>query len=227
VTPRAIFISRSVDQIGDQLRQYQARGGALYAQALIAFEGMNNEAAPESDVVFFSSIRAADFFFKYQDKPKALFACAGLETARKLLEHYQIVCDFVSEEAGNPANAALAFKTWLKERTVLFPLSQQSLHTYSSLIPTAQKTELTVYRTLTNPVVIPPCDYYVFSSPSNVHAFLEVNVLSDQARCIAWGQSTETALLAQQIAVEHCLKEGSVQELDAYFQAHVFKNKDQ
>jgi hypothetical protein len=46
------------------LRQYQARGGALYAQALIAFEGMNNEAAPESDVVFFSSIRAADFFFK-------------------------------------------------------------------------------------------------------------------------------------------------------------------
>ncbi|MEI8116198.1 MAG: uroporphyrinogen-III synthase [Flavobacteriia bacterium] len=227
MTPRAIFISRSVDQIGEQLRQFEARGGTLYAQALIDFEGMNNEAAPESDVVFFSSIRAADFFFKYQEKPNALFACAGVETARKLSKQHQIECAFVSEEAGNPANAALAFKTWLKERTVLFPLSEQSLHTYSSLIPKAQKTELTVFRTLTTPVVIPPCDYYVFSSPSNVRAFLEVNVLPDSARCIAWGQSTEAALLTQQIAIEHCLKEGSVQELDAYFLAHVFKNTDQ
>jgi uroporphyrinogen-III synthase len=227
VTPRAIFISRSADQIGEQLRQFEARGGTLYTQSLIAFEGINNETAPISDVVFFSSIRAADYFLKYHEKPNALFACAGVMTARKLMEHYQIACDFVSEEAGNPANAALAFKTWLKERTVLFPLSQQSLHTYASLIPATQKAELYVYRTLINPMLIPPCDYYVFSSPSNVRAFLEVNVLPDSSRCIAWGQSTESALLAQQIAVYHCLKEGSVQELDAFFQSHVFKNKDQ
>jgi uroporphyrinogen-III synthase len=227
VTPRAIFISRSADQIGGQLRQFEARGGALYAQSLIAFEGIKNETTPVCDVVFFSSIRAADFFLTDQEKPNALFACAGLETARKLSENYQIDCAFVSEEAGNPSNAALAFKTWLNERTVLFPLSEQSLHTYASHIPADQKTELYVYRTLTNPIVIPSCDYYVFSSPSNVRAFLEVNVLPDHARCIAWGQSTEAALIARQIAVHHCLNEGTVQELDVYFQAHVFQNLHQ
>jgi uroporphyrinogen-III synthase len=227
VTPRAIFISRSADQIGDQLQQFAASGGALYAQSLIAFEEIKNEAVPDCDVVFFSSIRAADFFLRVHEKPKALFACAGIETARKLSENHQIDCDFVSEEAGNPSNAALAFKSWLKERTVLFPLSEQSLHTYASHIPAAQKTEMYVYRTLTNPKVIPPCDYYVFSSPSNVRAFLEVNVLPDHARCISWGQSTKAALDAQQIAVYHCLIEGSVQELDVYFQAHVFQNLDQ
>ena len=227
MTPRAIFISRSVDQIGNQLRQFEARGGKLYAQSLIAFEGIKNETTPACDVVFFSSIRTADFFLKFHEKPNVLFACAGVETARKLMEHHQIACDFVSEEAGNPANAAFAFKTWLKERTVLFPLSQQSLHTYASLIPATQKAELYVYRTLINPMVIPPCDYYVFSSPSNVRAFLDVNVLPDSARCIAWGHSTESALNAVQIPVHHCLKEGTVQELDAYFLAHVFKNRDQ
>lgn len=227
MTPRAVFISRSVDQIGDQLRQFEARGGKLYAQSLIAFEEIKNETTPTCDVVFFSSIRAADYFLTNHAKPKALFACAGLETARKLSERYQIACDFVSEEAGNPMNAAFAFQSWLKERTVLFPLSEQSLHTYASLIPTPQKELLYVYRTLTNPMVIPACDYYVFSSPSNVRAFLEVNVLPDSARCIAWGHSTESTLIAQHITVHHCLKEGSIQELDAYFQDHVFNSFDE
>lgn len=227
MTPGAIFISRSADQIGDQLRQFEARGGTLYAQSLITFEGIENEASPECDVVFFSSIRAAEFFLQYHEKPNSLFACAGLETARKLSEQYKIDCHFVSEEAGNPSKSANAFKLWLQERTVLFPLSEQSLHSYSSHIPPAQKTELYVYRTLTTPMVIPPCDYYVFSSPSNVRAFLEVNTISDHARCIAWGQSTEAALIAQQIAVQHCLNEGSVQELDAYFNAHIFQELDQ
>ncbi len=227
MTPKTIFISRSRDQIGDQLLQFEASGGALYAHSLITFEGIKNEAVSLCDVVFFSSIRAASFFFQHHQKPKALFACAGGETARKLADQFQIACAFVSEEAGNPSKSAIAFKQWLKDRTVLFPMSEQSLHTYSSLIPSPQKTELYVYRTLTNPMVISPCDYYVFSSPSNVRAFLEVNVLPIHARCIAWGQSTEAALIALQIPVHYCLKEGSVIELDAYLKAYVFQTIDE
>lgn len=226
MTPRAIFISRSTDQIGGQLRQFGARGGALYAQSLITFEGIENEADRLCDVVFFSSIRAASFFFQFHEKPNSLFACAGGETARKMAVEFQIDCAFIADDAGKPVQAALEFKDWLKDRTVLFPRSEQSLKTYSSLIPSGQKTELVVYRTVPNPEVIPPCDYYVFSSPSNVHAFFEVNVIPEHACCIAWGQSTEAALTAHHITVHHCLKEGSVQELDAYFQAHVFKTMD-
>lgn len=227
MTPRAIFISRSTDQVGYQLLQFEASGGALYAHSLVTFEEIKNEAVSLCDVVFFSSIRAAFFFFQHHQKPKALFACAGGETARKLADQFQIDCDFVAVDAGNPTQAAFEFKQWLKDRTVLFPLSEQSLHTYSSLIPSPQKTKLYVYRTLTNPMVISPCDYYVFSSPSNVRAFLEVNVLPMHARCIAWGQSTEAALIALQIPVHYCLKEGSVIELDAYFKAHVFQTIDE
>ena len=227
MTPKTIFISRSRDQIGDQLLQFEASGGALYAQSLITFEGIKMDEVSSCEVVFFSSIRAASFFLKHHQKPKALFACAGGETARKLADQFQIACAFIADEAGNPTQAAFEFKQWLKDRTVLFPLSEQSLHTYSSLIPWQQKTELVVYRTLPKPVVIPPCDYYVFSSPSNVHAFFEVNVLPVHARCIAWGQSTEAALRGHQIPVLYCLKVGSTLELDAYLQAHVFINLDQ
>ena len=135
MTPKTIFISRSRDQIGDQLLQFEASGGALYAHSLIMFEGIKNEAVSLCDVVFFSSIRAASFFLKHHQKPKALFACAGGETARKLADQFQIACAFIADEAGNPTQAAFEFKQWLKDRTVLFPLSEQSLHTYSSLIP--------------------------------------------------------------------------------------------
>lgn len=224
MTPRAIFISRSFDQIGDQLQQFAANGGALFAHPLLKFEGITKESIPFSDVIFFSSIRAANFYFQDQGIPKVLYACAGKETARKLLEQYQIECAFVAEEAGNPTQAALSFKEWLKERTVLFPRSEQSLLSYASLIPTSQKTEQIVYRTLANPMVIPPCDYYVFSSPSNVSAFLEVNELPSNARCIAWGKSTEAAFSAHQIPIYHCLTEGSIQELDAFLKTHVFQS---
>ena len=226
MTPRAIFISRSFDQIGNQLQQFASNGGKLFAQSLLRFEGIKNENIPLSDVVFISSIRAAPFFFQDQGIPKVLYACAGKETERKLLEQYQIECAYVAEEAGNPSQAAVTFKEWLKERTVLFPSSEQSLLSYSSLIPTSQKTERMVYRTLANPVAIPPCDYYVFSSPSNVSAFLEVNQLPSNARCIAWGKSTEAALNSHQIPVYHCLTEGSVQELDAYLRTHVFQSME-
>jgi uroporphyrinogen-III synthase len=227
VTPKTIFISRSRDQIGSALRQFEANGGVLYAQSLITFEGIKMDEVSSCEVVFFSSIRAASFFFQHHQKPKALFACAGGETARKLADQFQIACAFIADEAGNPSKSAIAFKHWLQERTVLFPMSEQSLHSYSSLIPSPQKTELYVYRTLTNPMVISPCDYYVFSSPSNVRAFLEVNVLPIHARCIAWGQSTEAALIALQIPVHYCLKEGSVIELDAYLKEHVFQTIDE
>lgn len=223
MTPRAIFISRAFEQIGDQLQQFAAKGGSLFAHSFLSFEGIKNERIPLSDVIFFSSIRAANFFFQDQGMPKVLYACAGKETERKLLDQYQIECAFVAEEAGNPIQSALSFKHWLKERTVLFPRSEQSLMTYASFIPTSQKTERMVYRTLANPVVIPPCDYYVFSSPSNVSAFLEVNELPTNAKCIAWGKSTESALCTHQIPVYHCLSEGSVQELDDYLKNHVFR----
>lgn len=220
--PKAIFISRSTDQIGDQLRIYEAGGGTLYAQPLISFEGIESAHSSTQDVVFFSSIRAATYFFQFHPKPSSLFACAGAETARKLEEQFQLKCAFVSEEAGNPSKSALEFKQWLKDRTVLFPMSEQSLHTYASLIPAKQKTELPVYRTLLHAVLIPACDYYVFSSPSNFNAFLKENVLPEHARCIAWGQSTKAAILEKGIPVHYCLKDGSISELDVYFEQHVF-----
>ena len=227
MTSKTIFISRSRDQIGSELRQFEANGGVLYAQSLITFEGIKMDEVSSCEVVFFSSIRAALFFFQSHAKPNALFACAGGETARKLANQFQIACAFIADEAGNPTQAAVEFKDWLKDRTSLFPMSEQSLRTYSSLIPRQQKTELVVYRTLPNPIVIPPCDYYVFSSPSNVHAFFEINVLPIHARCIAWGQSTETALRGHQTPIYYSLKDGSTLELDAYLQTHVFQTLEQ
>ena len=44
-------------------------------------------------------------------------------------------------------------------------------------------------------------DIYVFSSPSNVLAFLAHNRIPAQAKVVAWGASTAQELIQQQISV--------------------------
>jgi uroporphyrinogen-III synthase len=218
VIPKRIFISRPITEVGETLKNFAAIGGELIAESLLKFESVHFQHDGTYEVIFFSSIRSADFFLSQHPRiPVSVkYACAGPETAEKLVVNYQISCDFISLSAGNPSESAQLFKTWLGKRQVLFPMSVQSLNTYSSVLPIDQKTEIIVYRTNSIPKPISPCDLYIFSSPSNVTAFLENNELPRSAKCIAWGSSTRKSLEAQQIAVFHHLNTGTLYELDVF-----------
>jgi uroporphyrinogen-III synthase len=218
VTPKRIFISRPIAEAGETLQKFAALGGHLIAESLVNFETVSFDKNLSSDVIFFSSIRAATFYLNEQPSisSSVQYACAGPDTADKLKVKFQISCDFIAPFAGNPNESAQVFKTWLGKRHVLFPKSEQSLNSYSSIIPDNQKTEIIVYRTYSISTSIPPCDLYIFSSPSNAKAFLECNKLPTEAICLAWGSSTLKYLESQDIAVFHQLETGTLKELDQF-----------
>ena len=218
MTPKRIFISRPIAEAGETLQKFAALGGHLIAESLVNFETVSFDKNLSSDVIFFSSIRAATFYLNEQPSisSSVQYACAGPDTADKLKVKFQISCDFIAPFAGNPNESAQVFKTWLGKRHVLFPKSEQSLNSYSSIIPDNQKTEIIVYRTYSISTSIPPCDLYIFSSPSNAKAFLECNKLPTEAICLAWGSSTLKYLESQDIAVFHQLETGTLKELDQF-----------
>ena len=218
MTPKRIFISRPIAEAGETLQKFAALGGHLIAESLVNFETISFDKNLSSDVIFFSSIRAATFYLNEQPSisSSVQYACAGPDTADKLEVKFQISCDFIAPFAGNPNESAQVFKTWLGKRHVLFPKSEQSLNSYSSILPDNQKSEIIVYRTYSISTSIPPCDLYIFSSPSNARAFLENNALPSEAICLAWGSSTMKYLESQEISVFHHLQSGTLRELDQF-----------
>ena len=74
----------------------------LIAQSLIEFEAIPFKIESNFDIVFFSSIRSAEFYFeKAAKKSTIIYACIG-ETTNSKLKKLGIDCEFVGKEAGNP-----------------------------------------------------------------------------------------------------------------------------
>lgn len=163
--------------------------------SLIAFSPV--EAVPVSvpDIIFYSSPRSVEFSSKIRSAfPGALSATIGKSTSSKLRTEGK-EAHFTGETAGDPKKVAEAFRKWAGNRRVLFPISDRSLGSISKAIPAGQREELVVYRTellgeTLDPV--PPCDFYLFTSPSNWESFLQKNEPS--GTIIAWGNSTASAI---------------------------------
>jgi uroporphyrinogen-III synthase len=73
-----------------------------------------------------------------------------------------------------------------------------------------------VYKTSLNRTKIWICDCYVFTSPTNVRAFLLANDRSSLKNVIAWGKSTENELVKNKIPVMKTLQTGTMIELENF-----------
>lgn len=185
----------------------------LLAQSLITFQALNNTTSTDYSVVFFSSPRSFNYFIssnKLNDNVE--IGVIGDGTKKHLNEFFSQI-KFVGEQAGNPSQVAADFKAWLGVRTVLFPQAKTSNETISSVIPDTQKIILPVYETLALPLVVPPQDIYVFTSPSNVSSFLHKNAVPTGAKVIAWGATTQKACEQEGITVWKTLLTSSYEEL--------------
>ena len=198
-----IFISKDPKDLSIEL-QALVQKGVLEAQSLIDFSAVPFECPPSHDILFIASIRAADFFFA-KCQTSAQIACAGLETAKKVAERHQKEVHFIAQQSDQPKLEAQKFNEWRNGRNVCFPSSQLSLGTYAALIPENEKIILTVYDTHLKNSSIQEKDIYVFSSPSNVRAFLKYNTIAANAQVVAWGSSTEQELVKKQIRVSKVL----------------------
>jgi uroporphyrinogen-III synthase len=199
-----IFLSKDPEDLNEGLLALQ-QNGILEAQALIDFEALPFDCPRKYDILFLASIRAAEFFLS-QCTTTALIACAGLETAKKVAERYQKEVAFIAQQSGLPKAEAERFNAWRKGRSVCFPSSQLSIGTYAALIPDSEKMIVPVYNTRFKKLHIKEKDIYIFSSPSNVLAFLEHNTIPAHAKVVAWGSSTAQELEKQQISVTKVLK---------------------
>ena|SRR6218665_1310011 len=185
----------------------------LVAKSLIDFRAVDYTSSFDTDVVFFSSPRAVDFFLPAIKHKGFQLACLGSGTANRLKE-YGYDADFVGSNSGEPSIVSREFQLWLGDRKALFPLSTISNRSISSNIPENQKLELVVYETVSASESIEPCDLYVFTSPSNVFAFLEKNIFPENARVIAWGKATERKLKELNFYPEITLRNSSLRDLE-------------
>jgi uroporphyrinogen-III synthase len=132
------------------------------------------------------------------------------------LKNLGIHVDFVGENSGNPSDVSREFKNWLGNRKVLIPHSSESLLSITEYLNPNQIVLVEVYKTSLNPTKIPVCDSYVFTSPTNVRAFLLANDRSSLKNVIAWGKSTENELVKNKIPVMKTLQTGTMMELENF-----------
>lgn len=140
-------------------------------------------------------------------------ACVGRKTGEVIKA---IQRDVAFEGSGSIHEIASEFKNWCGSKRVLFPISNRSLKTTSALFNEDQKEELVVYETSTISRETPECEYYVFTSPSNVQGFMESNKAPLNSKVIAWGESTKSALEEFNQEVSHTLDESSIDELASF-----------
>ena len=172
---KSIFISKDISEVAILQQFCLANNINLIAHSLIRFEAIPFQVNQTYDVLFISSIRAAEFFLKTEKiKPETVIACIGQTTASKL-EDLGIKISFVGEKSGNPIEVAEAFKKWLGNRTVLIPQSNISNRTIGSLLPSNQCIETNVYKTVSDCKIITICNTYIFTSPSNFDSFMKCN----------------------------------------------------
>ncbi len=213
---KSIFISRDLTSCGSLIGFCKQHQLDLIAHSLISFEPKGFEVSNSFDVIFFSSIRSAAFFLRKEkiDDSKKI-ACIGQETATKM-QNIGMNVDFIGMNSGNPSEVSLEFKNWLGKRNVLIPHSSESLFSITEFLNPDQVNLVEVYKTVLEPTIIPICDCHVFTSPSNVRAYLLANDLSSLKNVIAWGKSTEKELLLKKIPVMKMLQTGTLIELESY-----------
>ena len=210
---KRIFISKNSDDCEPLVHYCNQNKLDLIAQSLIEFEAIPFKIESNFDIVFFSSIRSAQFYFKKAAKKSTIiYACIG-ETTNTKLKMLGIECEFVGKEAGNPQKTAEEFKNWVQNRIVFFPQSNLSLGTFSAILPENQVIKQVVYKTKLKEIEISKCQIYIFTSPSNLDAFLTINEISHGSKVLVWGNSTSEFAGGKEVKVDFVLTNSSLDEL--------------
>lgn len=211
-----LFISKKVSN-KDFLEFCTKKGYQLIDQSMIRFTDLNFLTPdPESySVIFFSSKRAVDFFLaKVTPEPHHIIACIGSSTA-EALEKWGIKADFIPKKSGQPETVSKQFELFVGDRTVLFPQSNISHQSMQRRLTDDKTINLVVYETYLSPrKLVETPSVVVFTSPSNVRAYLQMNTINPtEQKVIAWGTTTASYLKQSNIEPDVTLSESSLEEL--------------
>jgi len=211
-----LFISKQINELNSLQNFCKKKEIELIAHSFLQFEAIPFTIDFNYEAIFFGSPRAVDFFLKQEIvDPSVFIGCVGEITAQSLLEKGYSP-NFIGKSSGDTSKIAIEFKELVGNKIVLFPQSSISNRSIPSVFPAEQIKEISIYKTATYSIKISNCDYYVFTSPSNVDGFLIENKFPSTAKIIAWGKTTEKYLIEKGVKVEHTLNNSTVEELIEY-----------
>tara|TARA_B100000508_G_scaffold141096_1_gene146844 strand:- start:70464 stop:71123 length:660 start_codon:yes stop_codon:yes gene_type:complete len=216
-----LFVSKKVTYapLLDFLRE---KNIVLNGQSMIEFEPVDfNCPDPSSyDIIFFSSQRAASFYLENCSIPSSVQIATIGATTSSFLRKRGINVDFEGEKSGDPQKVASEFASFIGNKKVLFPQSDRSQRSMQRQLDSDQVIDLIVYSTLLRPIKLAgKCQTLVFTSPSNVEAFLRKNQISIDQKVVAWGNTTKASLEKEQIKVDHTLEKSSFEELTNFLRS--------
>lgn len=195
-----IAITRDLKPDSPLLRWAEREGHSVDARSFLRFVPLAYTPPAEADWWFFYSSRAVTFALRDGIHPAdtVRLAAMGPGTARTVKREIGIV-DFMG--SGDPHAVAEAFGRIAKGQRVFFPRARQSRRTVQTLL--AEEVEVldaVCYDNIAVPATEPLApDYFIFTSPLNVAAYLDHQPLAERTTCIAIGPSTASALIEREV----------------------------
>jgi hydroxymethylbilane synthase len=192
INPFSIWISRSLakDSIFNKLTK--SFSVSLTAESLIEKKIKKIESIPDCDWIFINSAFALNSIMHLKSVLKSKKIAAFGQSTSKYIQKNGLKVDFVGK--GFPTNIAQDFSSVVNSNEIVFfPSSNKSLGTVQRVIDNRNKIILETYQSLSIDKKVENHDYLVFTSPSNVEAFLLSNKVKNQ-KIISIGPSTTKAL---------------------------------
>ena len=211
---RSILITKSKDDKGALYDYCISQNIAICYHSFLTFKQVNISETTTSDVLFFSSKRAVDYFLQQTKiSENTTVACIG-ESTKIHLQSKGIPVHFVGKNAGQPEVISQELAAWLGHRTITVVLAKESKKSIITQLNSSKSSCCIVYETIINSKIIEQqFDCIVFTSPSNAEGFLKENTISETTKVIAWGETTKRCLMEHQLEVWRTLKSASEEEL--------------
>jgi hydroxymethylbilane synthase len=193
--PASVFITRDIREDDFFSRALKANGYDVSGRAFIEFKPIPFGRPRATDWIFFSSKHAVKYFF--EQKPEVgntKIGVIGKSTASEV-RHYGKRADFIGYSTDTRLTGK-QFASLVKSGTVLFPQAKGSMRSIQQqFVNKHQVMDMPVYETINKPVEgIPDADIMLFTSPSNVEAFLEKKSIRKGQKIIAMGDATSNTL---------------------------------
>jgi len=200
--PKKVFVSKTFRENDYLPGALKKLGFEIEGKSLIEFKQMKIGFVPTTEWIFFSSKHAVRYFFSQKPKfGKVKFGCVGMSTSAELRSHGHRA-DFIGQSTDTKL-VGKQFAAKVGSSRVLFPIAKDSLQSIQWQMPKRDNVvNLNVYATIKHSVEVDPeIQILVFTSPSNVEAYLEKNKWTPAQKVIAMGDATAAALNKKKIKV--------------------------
>lgn len=196
---KSILITREPIECGWLVRSLLAEGFDVVASSQIMLEAIEPvPSMPKTDWIFFNSPKSAKLFFQtYPELELENLKFAGLSTGTsKEIKKWTNRVDYTGSSSAKTEAIAKDFLSIANGAKVLVPCGKQTVGTLKKEDGKAKTVqEVVFYDTLPNNWIAPTdFDLILFTSPSNVDAYIQNHEVRPDTICLAIGDKTAESI---------------------------------